>query len=410
MKKLLSFLLVMVLCAMPLSLMGGCSGKETLSILSQGEYMDKNIFKEFEAYYLAETGKTIQVEIDDAQHNEDMLTRIEVKKQKYDLICPSDYMIENMMSKNLLLPTKTNIDFDATFRPEFLAISKIIDKDMQYMVPYMFGTLGIMYNTKSITTPINSWDAIYTDKLIKQGKTVSTKKSNRDSYIASQIYGLRDTLSAVSNNFEDNDTPEYKAHIQEIFENTSDDRFNLGKSTLQTQKDAKVYYDDDDLKYDMAINKQDAGMFWSCDAGYVMNDYVDDSDNVLPGNKNLWYEIPKEGGNVYVDGFVIPKYAKNQDAANMFLEFLCRKENAIANSVYIGAVSTVTAAYDEMKAEKEAEVIKDKDGNEVSAEWKAMYMDMLFPSEETLNRCGTMRYYGDKESKIIQMVIDIMNL
>ena len=153
------------------------------------------------------------------------------------------------------------------------------------------------------------------------------------------------------------------------------------------------------MKFDMASGntKVQVALMWSCDAGYIMNDYEDDNGNEHQGNRNLWYVVPKEGGNIYLDNFVISKYGKNQEAAQYFLEFICRKEIAIKNSEYAGAISPVKAAYDQLYAEYYA----DESIGEGAAEgWREMYLDMLFPSEETLARCGTMRDFGDKDGTI----------
>ena len=104
----------------------------------------------------------------------------------------------------------------------------------------------------------------------------------------------------------------------------------------------------------------------------------------------MWYVVPKEGGNIYLDNFVISKYAVNKKAAQYFLKFICLKDIAKENSRYAGAISPVKDAYEELRAEYTEELESDS----ASQEWKDMYMDMLFPSTETLNRCGTMRDYG----------------
>ena len=153
------------------------------------------------------------------------------------------------------------------------------------------------------------------------------------------------------------------------------------------------------------------GLYWSCDAGYVMSDYEDDSGNLSKGNKDLWYVIPEEGGNVYLDSFVISKYAKNEKAANYFLQFLCQKATAIANSIYCGAVSPVAAAYGELKAEYEAMDLESEDSvfKGTSAAWKDMYINMLmFPSTDVLKRCGQMRDYGAADGKVVRAMADIM--
>ena len=150
----------------------------------------------------------------------------------------------------------------------------------------------------------------------------------------------------------------------------------------------------DDVKFDMAAGKNTApsvALMWSCDAGYVMNDYEDAAGKTQQGNRNLWYVVPKEGGNVYIDAFVISKYAKNVDAAQEFLAYLCRKDVAIANSEYAGCISPVKAAYDELY---ETYTTDEEMFEGTSEAWKEMFLETMFPSAETLNRCGVMKDFA----------------
>jgi len=131
-----------------------------------------------------------------------------------------------------------------------------------------------------------------------------------------------------------------------------------------------------------------------------MNDYEDADGEEHTGNRNLWYVVPEEGGNVYIDSFVISKYAKNVTAANYFLKFLCLKEIAIANSEYAGAISPVAAAYDTLydRYMNDTEMFEG-----TAAGWKEMFIDMMFPCEETLNRCGSMKDFGAGKTAVANM-------
>ena len=162
----------------------------------------------------------------------------------------------------------------------------------------------------------------------------------------------------------------------------------------------------------MAASKTDVqvALMWSCDAGYIMNDYEDDDGNEHTGNRNIWYVVPKEGGNIYLDCFVISKYAKNAEAANYFLEFLCTKEIALRNSYYAGAVSPVAEAYDALYEEYSSdETLGEGAAAGEEAAWREMYLDMMFPSAETLERCGTMRDYGDRDADISVQWANVRN-
>ena len=161
-------------------------------------------------------------------------------------------------------------------------------------------------------------------------------------------------------------------------------------------------WDVDQIKFDMAAGRGNVkvALMWSCDAGYVMNDYEDDDGNEQKGNRNLWYVVPKEGGNVYIDAFVISKYAKNVDAAQEFLAFLCRKDIAIANSEYAGCISPVKAAYDELY---ETYTTDEEMFEGTDEEWRAMFIETMFPSADTLNRCGVMKDLGEGKTAVNKM-------
>ena len=159
----------------------------------------------------------------------------------------------------------------------------------------------------------------------------------------------------------------------------------------------------DNIKFEMAAGTSEVAvsLMWSCDAGYVMNDYEDADGNEKKGNRNLWYVVPDEGGNVYIDAFVISTYAVNVDAANWFLKFLCLKDTAVANSEYAGAISPVAAAYDELYEDYNDPENKMLKG--VDPAWRAMFIETMFPSEATLSRCGVMKDFGNGKNAVAAM-------
>ena len=401
MKRLLSVLLAAALAVSGFSLMAGCTKRsEQLKLFSQGEYMDEELFEEFEKWYKEETGETVKVSMTDFNSNEDMYTKISMDHADYDLICPSDYMIEKMIKDGLCVPVELDISAKGLFKPEYVEITKTFDPELKYSVPYMFGTFGIMYNAESFDAPLTSWADLFEKN---RDKTLYLKRSVRDTYHAASLYVKGAELRGLTGEAQ-------KQSVQNVFNDTSADNVAKVQKALRDWKGDKKHWDNEDGKFAMAANKGDAGLFWSCDAGYVMSDYENDDGTAMPGNKNLWYTIPEEGGNVYLDSFVISKYAKNTKAANYFLKFLCTKEAAIANSIYCGAVSPVAAAYDELKAEYEKMSPDDADNvfSGTSEAWKQMYIEMLFPSEEVLNRCGQMRDYGANEGSVVRAIVDIM--
>ena len=393
MKKFIAVLLVLV-TAMPFVFLTGCGNRaEQLKMFVPGEYIDEGIFTEFESWYAEKTGKQVKVVTPTTfDAVEEILTVVERDHADYDLLLPSDYAVEQLIAKDLLLKVdKDRVDVGSVIKPEYVERAEISDPTLEYSVPYMYGTFGIMYDYAKTKKHIDSWSAIYTDEY-KEGKSAN-KDSLREAITSAAIWNNRESLMTGANKNE---------KLQAIYHDFSEESINAAIATLASAK-SNFLWGGESLKFDMASGKTDVevALMWSCDAGYVMNDYEDDDGVEHTGNRNMWYVVPKEGGNIYLDCFVISKYAKNVEAANYFLEFLCTKKIALRNSEYAGAISPVTAAYDELKAEYEAdETLGEGAAAGEEAAWKAMYLDMMFPSAETLNRCGTMRDFGSRDADI----------
>lgn len=393
---------------------------EVLKIYNWTEYMDPEVYSGFEAWYEEQTGERIKVKEDTFDSNETAYPNFKMKKLDYDLFCPSDYLIDQMISENLLKEIDTEI-FDQTqyLRSDILQQASAFDRGNKYAMPFMYGTFGILYDTNDIEYgTIDSWSALFTDTYSKENnKRIYMKKQVRDSFAVANIYANRERLSELSNGFTAY-TDAYQTELQRIFGDTSDAAIESARTVLNAQKPLVYKYDVDNGKFDMANATASAGnlgLFWSCDAGYVMNDYEDSKGDTQPGNRDIFYSIPKEGSNVYIDAFVIPAYAKNEKAANYFLKYLCETEVAYANMSYIGSTTPVATAYDEYKAELEEAGINDADSffniegkdDAYKTAYKQMYLDMMFPSDEILSRCAVMTSLGDAEQKITQMFIDV---
>ena len=390
MKKFVTLLLAFVM-TVPMWSLAACSNDnraEQLKMYVPGEYIDSEIFDAFEDWYKEQTGKTVKVVTPSTfDAVEEIMTAVEKDHADYDLLLPSDYAVEQLIKKDLLVKIDAErVNVNQVFRPEYVERAKISDPTLEYSVPYMYGTFGLMYDYSKTGKHIDSWDALY-------GGEYAGKSANKDS--------LREavTSAAIWNNASEltKDKPYDNKKIQSLYDRLPD-TYTAAIATLSSTK-KNYLWGGESMKFDMASGntKVQVALMWSCDAGYIMNDYEDDNGNEHQGNRNLWYVVPKEGGNIYLDNFVISKYGKNQEAAQYFLEFICRKEIAIKNSEYAGAISPVKAAYDQLYAEYYA----DESIGEGAAEgWREMYLDMLFPSEETLARCGTMRDFGNKDGTI----------
>ncbi|MDE7164404.1 MAG: extracellular solute-binding protein [Clostridiales bacterium] len=408
-KQIMGIFMAAVMATSGAAALTGCSPRdEVLKIYNWGDYIDESLIEEFESWYQEKTGNAISVQYDTFDTNEDMIMRIEVLKSDYDLVCPSDYMAERMINSGLA--QKIDKDVIDITEEDFLVdgLAEMVqpfDPQNDYYVPYVWGTFGIMYDTNYIkagSEDMKSWSAMWSPKYSKH---ILMKDSVRDAYSVAQIYANTDKLSDLSNGFTDyND--EYRAELISYFTDTSDALIRAARDSLVKQKSMLYKYEVDDGKNDMLAGTTQAhlGLFWSCDSGLIMQE---------DGGDHFYYEVPKEGSNVWVDGWIIPKYAGNYKAANYFLQFISLYDDdydyAMTNFDYMGTSMAVKAVMDDAKAA----LIEDEDGFfEDKEDWfKKMYIDMMFPSEQVLSRCGVMRDFGKKWStELDSMWIDVKTL
>ncbi len=290
MKKIIILVMVMVLTTV---LFTACAqeDKVVLNVYNWGDYIDEDIFEMFEE----ETG--IEINYETYATNEEMYTKIKKGGTKYDLAIPSEYMIEKMIREEMLetidlskIPNFKNIDDD------FKNLS--FDPDNAYSVPYFWGTVGIIYNTELIEEPINSWDVLWDEKYAGQ---FTMMDSQRDSIMVA--------LKKLG----------YSMNTKNL------DELEEAKQLLIEQKPMVLAYVGDNVK-DMLISGEAAmAVVWSGEASAVIQEYDE-----------FEYVLPVEGSNKWFDNIVIPKGAKNIDAAHQFIDFLCRPDIGFLNADYVG--------------------------------------------------------------------------
>jgi spermidine/putrescine transport system substrate-binding protein len=268
---------------------------------------------------------------------------------------------------------------------------------LDYAVPYMWGTLGILYNVDKISPDdVKSWGALLEPQGNHAGQ-VFMKESVRDAYLAAVAYLNRDSDSA----------------LQDIINKT--DTATIASVEQLLKKQPVLGYESDEGKGEMVAGKGHMGLMWSGDAVWAFDEEYAAAQN----NRavTLAYYVPEEGSNIWSDCFVIPTGAKNVPAAEAFLNFLCTKEIALRNMEYTGYTTAVTEAFDEYQEElleddefwaSRAFTLRPTitvDNEEVNfADWyKDMYIDALFPSDETKARCGIMHYFGADDEAIANM-------
>ncbi len=308
------------------------SGKQVI-VYNWGEYIDPTVLEIFEE----ETG--IDVIYEEFETNEIMYPKISSGALPYDVVCPSDYMIERMIEENLLqelnydnIPNITNID------PTYLAQAEQFDPENKYSVPYCWGTVGILYNTTMVEEPIDSWSVLWDEQY---ANNILMQDSVRDAFMVALKYNGHSLNS------------------------TDLDELYAAQELLMEQKPLTQAYVVDQVRDKMIGNEAAIGIIYSGEAIYTQSE-----------NPDLEYVIPKEGSNVWIDGWAIPKNAENKENAEAFINFLCRPDIALLNFEYI-TYSTPNAA---ARALIEDDEVRNS--------------NIAFPTAEQLANCETFRYLG----------------
>ncbi|MFK9090977.1 PotD/PotF family extracellular solute-binding protein [Bacillus salipaludis] len=319
MNKLVRFFLVIALASAvllyaisSLNTSQGYSGGSTLTIYNWGDYIDEDLIKQFEK----ETGIKVIYETFDS--NEAMLTKIEQGGTTYDIAVPSEYMIDKMRHEDLLipldhakLPNLKNIDqrfMDLPFDPK-----------NKYSVPYFWGTVGIVYNSKMLDgKKITSWNDLWDPSLRNEILLIDGAREVMGMGLNSLGYSLNNTN---------------RQHLIEAKEKLD---------TLTPNVKAIV---GDEIKMLLANEEASVGLVWSGDASEIMSE-----------NEDLDYVVPKEGSNLWFDNMVIPKTAKNIEAAHKFINFMLDPKVAAQNTEYVGYSTPNKQALTHMPKE----VVKDE--------------------------------------------------
>ncbi len=314
---------------------GKIGGQNTLVVYNWGEYMDPAVLELFEK----ETG--IRVVYEEFETNEIMYPKVQTGAIAYDLVCPSDYMIQRMIENDLL----AEINFDhipnlKNIGSTYLEKSREFDPDNKYSVPYCWGTVGILYNKTMVDEPVDSWgilwDETYADSILMQD-------SVRDAFAVALCY-LGYSLNS-----------------------TDLDELTAAKNLLIRQKPLVQAYVVDQVRDKMIGNEAALGVIYSGEAIYTQRE-----------NPDLEYVIPKEGSNIWIDSWVIPKNARHKESAEAFINFLCRPDIALMNFDYITYSTPNTAA---------RELIEDDE---------IRNSPIAFPDDEALRNCTTFHYLGDE--------------
>ena len=370
----------LIYCIIAALIFIGCSDDRSsiLKVYNWADYIDEELLDEFEQWYLEETGEEVEIIYQTFDINETMLSKIELGHEDYDVVCPSDYIIERMLKNNLLLPIERNfgetpdwIDNVSPYISEKFGEIEGHGKDARdYSVGYMWGTIGLIYNTKYVTDEqALTWEVLrnpqYKDKVLM-------KDAYRDVYTA--------LLTALNKNALDAGEKE----IRTLAFDTSEESIALVENYLVSFKESIAGWEADFGKEQMTKELAWLNLSWSGDAQWAIEEAAEIG-------VELNYSIPEEGSGVWFDGWVIPKYAKNTKAASYFINFMCKPENAIRNMDMTGYVSVIGGddILEEMSDSTEFEAI-DASYFFGEAADSVCINPIMYPDKKTIERCAMM--------------------
>lgn len=285
----------LVVAALAVCVFGGCGGTEPteyLTVFNYAEYIDPDMIDRF----TEETG--IGIKYEEALTPEELYAKYSSGAISYDLICTSDYMIQRLIQEGEAQKVNfSSMEYAGNIGDRFWKYSKAYDPNNEYALPYFYGTVGILYDTTKVDGNVDSWgvlfDGSYKNDIIMQN-------SQRDTFMVALKY-LGYSL------------------------NTSDESELLeAQQLLIKQKPDVQAYLVDEARDEVVAGNAAMAVVYSGEA-YLGHEY----------NEDLAYVVPKEGSNLWIDSWIITKNCTNTEAAQKFLDFLCREDVATKNFEYI---------------------------------------------------------------------------
>ncbi len=306
MKKKL--MLVAFILSMVLIVLTGCNNEETqtLSILNYDIYMDRSLINEFEI------NNNVKIKYDTYSTPEEMYIKAKAGASNYDLIISSEYMIERMISEDMVNKLNFNNIPNYKYIDEAFK-NQPYDPNNEYAVPYFWGTLGILYNKNTVDASSDSWSILWDENYSQR---IIMMDSQRDSFGAAlKLLGY--SMNTVNEN-----------------------ELDEAKSLLIEQRPLVMAYITDGAPDIMVNEEADMALVWSGEAVSAMAE-----------NENLGFVIPKEGSNIWIDAMFIPSTTKNQELAEKFIDFLCSTEATLRNIDEVWYSTVHTEAINEVDEE-----------------------------------------------------------
>ena len=352
MKKIISLFLFFILSIF----LVGCSKEEdvlTIRIYNWQDYIDEgvdeegqpigtSVMEDWQKWYYDTYGVEVEILYDTFETNEVMMNTLKTGKTTYDLICPSEYTIQKMIRLDML----DEFDYDLKdsngnlIMSNYQYISPYL-KDLfnskgwdKYAIPYMWGTMGFIYNPELVSEEdIKNWSILWDEDY----KNMATAKDSvRDTYVVGVMHVYFDELMDLKNKLDKGQitSSEYTNEIGKIMNRCDDETLDKVEQALKKMKSNLYGFEVDSGKSDIVTGKVAINFAWSGDAVYSLD--IAEEENELYLN----YQVPEEGSNVWFDGWVMPKGA-NKELAQSFVNYLCSPEIAVRNMNYIGYTSSV---------------------------------------------------------------------
>lgn len=413
---------------------GGWDDEETIDLDSGDIFGENSLIQDFEQWYQETYGKKVRVEYSTFGTNEELYSQLNLGNV-YDLVCPSDYMIMKLLKENKLEPLSKDF-FDTENENNYYVkgvspyINGVFEENqidgkpwVDYAAGYMWGITGMVYNPEEVTEEeASTWTILENPKFYRQ---VTIKDNVRDAYFPTLAILNRETLLDPS--FQN--SGDYKEQLSAIMNDTRKETIDEAEEKLKEIR-ANVYsFETDSGKADMVSGKVVANLQWSGDGVYALDQAEEDGFY-------LDWAVPEECTNLWFDGWVMLKSGIGQDAAKKqaaeaFINFLSRPDNAVRNMYYIGYTSAIAGGDSDVifdyldwtygAEEDEEDTIEypvgyffsgdnsDEDYVIIApAEQAHRQLSAQYPSEEEISRSAVMMYFDDEGNKNInQMWINV---
>lgn len=365
--------------------------QHVLKIYNWADYLDEDLLKEFPVWYKEQTGEDIKIVYQVFDMVEVMYTKVDLGHEDFDLVCPTQAIMQRMINNDLLLPISHN--FGST--PDYMnnmspfIVDRLDDYSIKgknaadYALPYMWGVSGILYNTDKISADeVKSWGCFWDPK--NKGKMLM-KDSYWDAYAMAAVYGYRNQIASgqrsvysVTNDHTDADIALVEEQLKALKPNLAGWEADFGKE-MMTKGETWFCY------------------AWNGDAVWAIEEAAD-------VNVSLDFAVPEEGSNVWFDCWVIPKYAKNAKAASYFMNYLCLPEIALRNMDISGYCSAIASP------EILESVIDSTLENTVDLSYffgpgndSMLVNPVQYPDKSVVDRCAIINDYLDKNDAVMAM-------